>query len=207
MRLRTVLSIAVFVALAACDASGPPKIGARQPAPTPGAVTVPVTTQVPAAVAPPATACPDPAQIIAAACPPAKVVKAPAKPIKIHHKPKPKPKKPVVRPVAPPPVEREYARVEQPAPPPPPPPRAQGRVVQEEIYESFRSYPAPPAYAPPPPPPPMAYYPPPPPPRVYMPPPPPPPVYYPPPPPSGPCCTYPAAGRDANGFLTWPGKR
>ena len=35
MRLRTVLSIAVFVALAACDAGGPPKIGARQPAPPP----------------------------------------------------------------------------------------------------------------------------------------------------------------------------
>ena len=30
-----------------------------------------------------------------------------------------------------------------------------------------------------------------------------PPVYA----PAGPCCTYPAAGRDANGFLTWPGKR
>ena len=62
MRLRTVLSIAVFVALAACDAGGPPKSGARQPAPPPGSVTMPVTP----AVAPP-TACPDPAQIIAAA--------------------------------------------------------------------------------------------------------------------------------------------
>ena len=46
MRLRTVLSIAVFVALAACDAGGPPKIGARQPAPPPGSVTVPDTSNV-----------------------------------------------------------------------------------------------------------------------------------------------------------------
>ena len=142
MRLRTVLSIAVFVALAACDVGGPPKIGARQPAPPPGSVTVPVTP----AVAPP-TACPDPAQIIAAACPPPKVAKAPAKPVKIvHRKPKPKakpakvvdmrPAKPAPAP-APAPVEREYARVVQPPPVLPPPQQQRpGRIVQEEITES-----------------------------------------------------------------------
>jgi hypothetical protein len=88
MRLRTVLSIAVFVALAACDSKGPPKVGANQPAP--GAVTMPVTPPQLAA----GPSCPDPAEIIAKACPPAKVAKAPAKPIKVRRA-APKKKQPV----------------------------------------------------------------------------------------------------------------
>ena len=184
MRLRTVLSIAVFVALAACDSKGPPKVGASAPQ-AGAAVTVPVNTAPPPAGA----ACPDPATIIAKACPPATVGKAPAKPVKVHRHHPPK-KRPPVRvaaaapaPVAAPP--REYARVEA---PPPPPARPQRRV-QEEVVESFSSYgPPPAAFAPPPqmsaPQPAYAYA-----------------------PQSGPCCTYPAAGRDANGFLTWPGQR
>ena len=45
MRLRTVLSIAVFVALAACDAAGPPRVGAsgpQQPAQPAASVTLPM---------------------------------------------------------------------------------------------------------------------------------------------------------------------
>lgn len=200
MRLRTVLSIAVFVALAACDSKGPPKVGATAPQDQ-GAVTVPMTASAPKA------ACPSEEEIIAKACPPAKVAKAPAKPVKIHrHPPKKKPRVQVA--AAPPPAPaaapaREYARVEAPQvreyarveAPPPPAPRAQARITEEEVYQSWRS-----GGAAPPAPPPMAFNPPPqmaysPPPAVYS------------AAPRGPCCTYPAAGRDANGFLTWPGKR
>lgn len=267
MRLRSILPLAALLALAACDSKGPPKIGTAPAAPGQVAsVAVPPEATTPLAAAP-ATSCPDSATIIAKACPPVKAaapkaVRAPSKPIRVHHRPHPV--KPVVRYVAAPreyaPVRhRDYARVERevevheyakveapryvaPPPPvvqapPPPPPRAQTRVEEEHVYETYRSYPPPPPqpryYAPPPrppvyvAPPPVVYAPPPPPPRYYAPPPrvyaPPPQVYYAPPPPPvyvappqpvyvqapprGPCCTYPAAGRDANGFLTWPGKR
>lgn len=193
MRLRTVLSIAVFVALAACDSKGPPKVGATAPQDQ-GAVTVPMT----ASAAAPKAACPSAEEIIAKACPPAKIAKAPAKPVKIHrHPPKKKPRVQVAAAPRPAPVAapaREYARVEAPqvreyarveAPPPVSQPPPQARITEEEVYQSWRSggaAPPAPAVAPPPQ---MAFN----------------------PPPRGPCCTYPAAGRDANGFLTWPGKR
>lgn len=155
MRLRTVLSIAVFVALAACDSKGPPKVGATADQ---GAVTVPMTT----AAAAPTASCPSVEEIIAKACPPAKVAKAPAKPVKVHrHPPK---KKPRVQVAAAPPPEREYARV--------PPPAPQARITEEEVYQSWTTGgAAAPAVAP----------------RPQM--------------------AFTAAGRDANGFLTWPGKR
>ena len=176
MRLRTVLSIAVFVALAACDSKGPPKVGATA-AQDQGAVTVPMTASAPA----PKAACPSEEEIIAKACPPAKIAKAPAKPVKIHRQPpKKKPRVQVAAAPRPAPVAapaREYARVEAPPPVSQPPPQA--RITEEEVYQSWTTGgAAPPVAATPPQ---MAF--------------------------SGPCCTYPAAGRDANGFLTWPGKR
>jgi hypothetical protein len=151
MRLRAVLPLAVFLALAACDSKGPPKIASAQAAnPAPAAPATPA----PADAAPAAAASACPSQPTAPVCPPTAKIKAPGKPVTIAkgHKVRNLAKAPghaehrryarVERPTKHH-VEREYARVDPNAyaPAPPSDDHVYGRVERgEESYDGRRRY-------------------------------------------------------------------